>query len=228
MTNETWGEPIYIMNGERPEWIQDGELIWWSSNGTISGILSNATCEVDDNCNWVAYEYIRLIASHPYYIVRKYNREHDADFTYWPGGDKPPVDWDAGKTLTRNGTFNHRPVSWRHPYTIGYVRKHSSKRSLPKECEQYVITADKLKVESDGDMTLYTSPQPDRFSTESPIRAFTDWKVDGLYALGKGFRPSMRHVTVYLDAMHRKEGWVLVQILEASSGSPSFLFRREE
>lgn len=73
---------------------------------------------------------------------------------------------------------------------------------------------------------LYAAPAPDGFAHESPIRAFTDWKCDGRYAIGKGFRPSLAHLTVYLDAMETREGWSLVQILEAASGSPSFVFRR--
>jgi hypothetical protein len=75
-------------------------------------------------------------------------------------------------------------------------------------------------------VTLYTEPKPDGFQHESPIRAFTDWTVNGRYAIGKGFRPSLAHLTVYLDAMESKEGWQLVQILEAASRSPSMLFRR--
>lgn len=75
-------------------------------------------------------------------------------------------------------------------------------------------------------VTLYTEPKPDGFKHESPIRAFTDWTVNGRYAIGKGFRPSLAHLTVYLDAMEMRENWQLVQILEASTSSPSMLFRR--
>lgn len=74
--------------------------------------------------------------------------------------------------------------------------------------------------------SLHAQPEPDGFTHESPIRAFTDWRVNGLYAIGKGFRPSLAHLTVYLDAMERLEGWEMRQILEAASGSPSFVFRK--
>lgn len=74
--------------------------------------------------------------------------------------------------------------------------------------------------------SLHAQPEPDGFTHESPIRAFTDWRVNGRYAVGKGFRPSLAHLTVYLDAMDRLEGWALLQILEAASGSPSFVFRK--
>lgn len=76
--------------------------------------------------------------------------------------------------------------------------------------------------------SLHVQPEPDGFTHESPIRAFTDWTVNGRYAIGKGFRPSLQHLTVYLDAMERLEGWALLQVLEAASGSPSFVFRKAE
>ena len=75
---------------------------------------------------------------------------------------------------------------------------------------------------------LHVQPEPDGFTHESPIRVFTDWTVNGRYAIGKGFRPSLQHLTVYLDAMERLEGWALLQVLEAASGSPSFVFRQKE
>lgn len=75
--------------------------------------------------------------------------------------------------------------------------------------------------------SLHQEPERDEFKHESPIRAFTTWSVQGLYALGKGFRPSLAHLVPYLNAMEAKEGWRLVQVLEAATGSPSFIFRLE-
>lgn len=75
--------------------------------------------------------------------------------------------------------------------------------------------------------TLHQEPKKDGFTHETPIRAFTTFTVDGLYALGKGFRPSLQHLMPYLNAMEQKEGWRLVQILEAFSQTPSFVFRKE-
>ena len=75
--------------------------------------------------------------------------------------------------------------------------------------------------------SLHQEPERDEFKHESPIRAFTTWSVQGLYALGKGFRPSLQHLVPYLNAMEGKEGWRLVQVLEAATGSPSFIFRLE-
>lgn len=74
--------------------------------------------------------------------------------------------------------------------------------------------------------TLHQEPERDQFKTESPIRAFTSWTAQGRYALGKGFRPSLAHVIPYLNAMEAKEGWQIVQVLEADTQTPSFLFRQ--
>lgn len=74
--------------------------------------------------------------------------------------------------------------------------------------------------------SLHQEPERDQFKSESPIRAFTNWTVQGRYALGKGFRPSLAHVIPYLNAMEAKEGWQIVQVLEADTQTPSFLFRQ--
>lgn len=78
-------------------------------------------------------------------------------------------------------------------------------------------------MESDS---LHSEKKLDQFEHESPIRAFTDWNVSGQYAIGKGFRPSLAHISTYLDAMEVKEGWRLLQILESESQRPSFVFRK--
>jgi hypothetical protein len=74
-------------------------------------------------------------------------------------------------------------------------------------------------------MSLFEEKKPDNFTTESPIRAFTTFDVAGFYAVGKGFRPSMQHLARYLDAMRSKEGWELIQVLEAAT-NPTMLFRK--
>jgi hypothetical protein len=80
---------------------------------------------------------------------------------------------------------------------------------------------------TDTSDTLHEQPERDHFKHESPIRAFTTWSVEGLYAIGKGFRPSLQHLVPYLNAMESKEGWRLLQVLEAATGSPSFVFRAD-
>jgi len=72
---------------------------------------------------------------------------------------------------------------------------------------------------------LFEAKQPDGFQHESPIRAFTTFDVDGAYAIGKGFRPSIKHLPTYLNAMQTKEGWILVQILFGDS-DPTMVFRK--
>lgn len=76
--------------------------------------------------------------------------------------------------------------------------------------------------------TLIAAKQADGFKSESPIRAFTDFQVSGSYAIGKGFRPSMAHLSRYLDAMEAKEGWRLVQIIlpDNDAADPTILFHK--
>lgn len=73
--------------------------------------------------------------------------------------------------------------------------------------------------------SLFTEPQRDEFTSESPIRAFTTWAEHGVYAIGKGFRPSVQHLGSYLDAMECKENWRTLQVLDAGNGL-TILFRR--
>lgn len=77
------------------------------------------------------------------------------------------------------------------------------------------------------DETLIAAAEPDRFTHESPIRAFTDFRVAGTWAIGKGFRPSLAHLHTYLDAMQHKEGWHLVQMLDGGSLNPTLIFQRD-
>lgn len=77
------------------------------------------------------------------------------------------------------------------------------------------------------DETLIAAAEPDRFTSESPIRAFTEFRVAGTWAIGKGFRPSLAHLHTYLDAMQSKEGWHLVQMLDGGSLNPTLIFQRD-
>jgi hypothetical protein len=72
---------------------------------------------------------------------------------------------------------------------------------------------------------LFTDPKLDGFKTESPLRAFAEYDTTGPYLIAKGFRPSLKHLTRYLAAMEEKEGWQLLQILEADTGVPTLVFR---
>ena len=80
-----------------------------------------------------------------------------------------------------------------------------------------------------SDDSLTAPKRKDGFEHESPIRAFTDFKVEGTYAIGKGFRPSLAHLTAYLNAMEAKEGWTMVQIIlpDDDASDPTIIFRRD-
>lgn len=73
---------------------------------------------------------------------------------------------------------------------------------------------------------LFDEPKLDEFKTESPLRAFASFDMFGSYMIAKGFRPSLGHLTRYLDAMEKKEGWQFVQLLEAATGVPTIIFRK--
>lgn len=74
--------------------------------------------------------------------------------------------------------------------------------------------------------SLFDDPKLDEFKTESPLRAFASFDMFGNYLIAKGFRPSLGHLTRYLDAMEKKEGWQFVQLLEAATGVPTMIFRK--
>lgn len=77
--------------------------------------------------------------------------------------------------------------------------------------------------------TLISPKQRDGFTSESPIRAFTEFRVSRTIAIGKGFRPSLAHLHDYLAAMEAKEGWIFAQIIlpRDNDGEPTILFRRQ-
>lgn len=79
-----------------------------------------------------------------------------------------------------------------------------------------------------SDESLIAPKNPDGFTTESPIRAFTDFKTEDLYAIGKGFRPSLAHMAAYMSAMESKERWQLIQVIlpRDNDGEPTMLFRK--
>lgn len=104
MTDIKWGEPIAV-DGNRPEWLHDGELMQYQT--------SDRTKWFDMKWGWgwaVIGGDIRLPASHPYYLATS------RGFTYWPGGDSAPADWDGGEVLRRGGDDAHHKDPWLAPY----------------------------------------------------------------------------------------------------------------
>ena len=115
MTSTTWGEPIET-SGKRPDWLRSDEKPdvlnphghWVGTDGPSR----------KDNHDW-AWGHIRAIklpADHPYYTVQRHNAQNGTNFTYWPGGENAPDDWDGGLVLGRHGQAYGKPVSWSHPW----------------------------------------------------------------------------------------------------------------
>lgn len=197
-----WGEAIEV-NGVRPDWLRDDEVVYWShakSSAQInaSGLAWSGQPGFDN-----AVEDIRLPADHPYYTVQNHNARHGTNFAYWPGGDSPPDDWDGGPVLNRGGgIFKYAAgMNWRDCHCggvpdygdiIGYTRK-----AVEKPVEDHVsvkrITeseAEKLIRDHDYDIVkvldslgiIRPCTREERFTQETGItvtpdvRAALEWK----------------------------------------------------
>lgn len=100
-----------------PDWIDGDELIMgkWSS-GWYDRLSARADCYASP---W-DITAIRLRTDHPYYTAT------EKGFTYWPGGEDAPDDWDGGDTLLRNGALCPQPGTWAHGVDrdiIGYRKR---------------------------------------------------------------------------------------------------------
>lgn len=155
MTDIKFGEPIRV-DGVQPDWLRDEVGLfencpdYWL--GGVSDRLSGWAWSMEAHCPI----NIRLLADHPFYTVQNYNAEHGTNFKYWPGGESAPDDWDGGNVLRGDGE-------------LIYAR-HIGNWGLFDEPRYHVIGYTK-RTEA---VTLHIQPQPDNFTNESPIRAFTD------------------------------------------------------
>lgn len=134
--------PEIKIEGKRPEWLKDDEyigIVWFG--GSRWENLNTAVRNVE---GWSgSITAIMLPADHPYYLATS------RGYTYWPGGDSAPDDWDGGPCLLRNGEAAYsRPSSWAHPWhggsgtgefdVIGY-RKRVEPQAIPaKDDSDYV------------------------------------------------------------------------------------------
>lgn len=127
MTDIVWGAPIPV-DGARPDWLHDDEIC----RPTWGDSVEYQTYGAPVNCvsSWPNVTQIRLPADHPYYAVAKHNAENGTNFTYWPGGDEAPGDYD-GSVMFRDGASDGYPDEdmWRWDHSgrgddiIGYTRK---------------------------------------------------------------------------------------------------------
>lgn len=135
MTDIVWGDPIEV-NGVRPDWLRDGDKVnpAWHCDGEIS----EYGYEVKDNRKIVRVEklaHIRLPATHAYYTATS------RGFTYWPGGDSAPQDWDGGEVLLESGEIGDGNVWDHHPSRsptriIGYRKRVEQPAIAPELVER--------------------------------------------------------------------------------------------
>lgn len=102
-----WGDLIET-NGERPDWLRDGEQI--ACLNRADDWVGPRTALPGNDHIWQWLRAFKLPAGHPYYTATR------AGFTYWPGGESAPDDWDGGDVLLRDGdTWCPSPIDLAHP-----------------------------------------------------------------------------------------------------------------
>ena len=116
MTDIEWGAEIAV-NGVQPEWLRNQDDVRdvdpsWHTNGEVRKA---------DGWYWPKMKAIRLPANHSYYLATS------RGFTYWPGGESAPDDWDGGDCLDCDGNMlsarNVWDSDWPRRTVIGYRKR---------------------------------------------------------------------------------------------------------
>lgn len=183
--SDEWGAEIEV-NGVRPDWLRDDDRVF-----TERGWSCKDEYTTGDITNWFPGKAIRLPADHPYYTAT------EKGFTYWPGGDAAPADWDGGDVLLDDGEissgYSKPSVGWKRTTKdlksngirrpIGYRRKPEASAATPTVDWTKPIEAVR---KSDGLVVPVTfDTGPDNIGTyhtkECPNSAETNrnWQADG-------------------------------------------------
>lgn len=197
-----WGEAIAV-NGVRPDWLRDDEVISFSTTRVDFGAWSDSDvgARVGDGWAWSIIRGIRLPADHPYYTVQAHNATHGTNFAYWPGGNNAPDDWDHGKILLRCGsTHSICNGGWRWDryssanelgHIIGYTRKApedpieghvSVKRITATEADKLISDHGYDLIKVLDSLGIIRCTREERFTQETGIivtpdvRAALEWK----------------------------------------------------
>ena len=118
-----WGEPIEVA-GVRPTWLRDGEQI--ACLNRADDWVGPRTVFPSNDHVWSWMKAFKLLSHHPYYTATA------KGFTYWPGGDSAPDDWDGGDVLLGNGAVVscvlHPKYQWKdahekYSHIIGYHKR---------------------------------------------------------------------------------------------------------
>lgn len=132
MTDIEWGAEIAV-DGVRPGWLRDEDRVSaWNAIRRRIGLGDGP----DGYC-WDEVRGIVLPANHPYYLATS------RGFTYWPGGESAPEDWDGGEVLCANGNTWDGKVNWTpglYSSPIGYRKRteHPAPAIAPELVERMV------------------------------------------------------------------------------------------
>lgn len=173
--------PEIKIDGKRPEWLKDDEkigIVW--RNGEVWDTINS---RVDCAHGWESsIAAIMLPADHPYYLATSNG------FTYWPGGECEPDDWDGGDCLMRIGRilpcgYDDQP-EWsnqsRRSDIIGYRRKTKSDAvsiNPITRAEAYEDGLDIPTLEKLG--LLKEETLLERFARENPYYSLNELKIIG-------------------------------------------------
>lgn len=124
-----WGATIPV-NGKKPDWLGESDIVFATYKDYCGEYVATESHYPASRCDWSRVSEFQLLASHPYYLATS------KGFTYWPGGDSAPDDWDGGEVLFAGGQNGHktgvltgRINFWQHGNImrqwniIGYKRK---------------------------------------------------------------------------------------------------------
>src|SRR3546814_18237534 len=100
-TKIAWGPAIPTPNG-RPSLLLDTETVVDSKTNYGWRCSDGGAGAPPYQWSWKVIKAIRLPADHAYYLAT------DKGFTYWPGGESAPEDYDGGEIIYRSGRSEER------------------------------------------------------------------------------------------------------------------------
>lgn len=156
-TPTEWGDALPNTK-TKPAWLADDEIVKYG----------HAIGQASEFAWGGSYDTYHVRANHPFYVVQKNNAERGTNFTYWPGGDEAPADYDGGSVLLENTCIVERAIEpstqWKagkgmYSRVIGYTKKADAVAPAKAETvwgEPIVIDFRRPEWLKDGDTYLWS------------------------------------------------------------------------